>query len=391
MIHTSDWHLGRSFHQVGLLGAQADYLDHLVEVVGEESVDAVVVSGDVYDRAMPAPDTVDLLSETLARLVDAGAAVVLSSGNHDSAIRLGFAAPLLERAGLHIRSSVSSVGRPVLIGGTAIYPIPYLEPALAAEPLGAAERTHAGVLRAAMGRVRADVAERGGRSVVMAHAFVTGGATSESERDISVGGVSAVPPEVFEGVDYTALGHLHGRQEVAPLVRYSGSPVAMSFSEWRHRKGSLLVDLSGERAVVEQVDAPVTRALAVLRGSLEQLLADPAHRDAESAWCQVTLTDAPRPLGAMDRVRRRFPHTLELRFDPDVGSVPLHRYAAPPTSRAAVDVCCDFLAHVRSGRPASEDERSLLAEAHEASRLARRGADDEGSVRLDRHDDVGAA
>ena len=91
LIHTSDWHLGRSFHQVGLLGAQAAYLDSLVDLVRRERVDAVLVSGDVYDRAMPSPDTVELLSQGLFRLVDAGAQVVVSSGNHDSAIRLGFA------------------------------------------------------------------------------------------------------------------------------------------------------------------------------------------------------------------------------------------------------------------------------------------------------------
>ena len=378
LIHTSDWHLGRAFHQVGLLGAQAAYLDSLVEVVRSERVDAVLVSGDVYDRAMPSPDTVELLSQTVVRLVDAGAQVVVSSGNHDSAIRLGFAADLLERAGLHLRTSVADVGRPVLLGDVAVHPLPYLEPALAADPLGAAERTHAGVLRAAMARVRADAEQRGGRTVVMAHAFVTGGVTSESERDISVGGVSAVPPEVFAGADYTALGHLHGRQEVAPGVRYSGSPVAMSFSESGHTKGSLLVDLSGPTPVVEHVEAPVERPLAVLRGTLEQLLSDPAHAGAEAAWCQVTLTDAARPLGAMQHVRRRFPHTLELRFDPQGAAVPLRPYAPRVATATDVEVCCDFLGHVRGGRGATDDERALLAEAVEASRVGRQVGDDEG-------------
>ena len=381
LIHTSDWHLGRSFHQVGLLAAQAAYLDHLVHVVRSERVDAVLVSGDVYDRAMPAPDTVDLLSQSLERLVDAGAQVVLSSGNHDSAIRLGFASGLLERAGVHIRTSVHDVGRPVMVGDLAVHPLPYLEPALVADALGTTERTHAGVLRAAMGRVRADAADRDGRTVVMAHAFVTGGATSDSERDISVGGVSAVPPAVFAGVDYAALGHLHGRQEVAEGVRYSGSPVAMSFSEWRHRKGSLLVDLSGPAPVVTHVDAPVERGLAVLRGPLEQLLTSPEHLRAESAWCQVTLTDAVRPLGAMDRLRARFPHTLELRFEPEGAGVPLRPYARRVESRSEVEVCCDFLGHVRGGLAASEGERSLLGEAVEATRVARGLMDDEGLAR----------
>ena len=380
LLHTSDWHLGRSFHGVGLLGAQEAYLDHLVEVVRAESVDAVLVSGDVYDRALPAPDTVALLSQTLERLVDAGAQVVVSSGNHDSAVRLGFASSLLERSGVHIRTAVEDIGRPVLVGDVAVHPLPYLEPALVADRLGAAERSHGAVLRAAMERVRADAVGRGGRTVVMAHAFVSGGATTESERDIAVGGVSVVAPDVFDGVDYAALGHLHGRQRVGEHVRYSGSPLAMSFSEARQRKGGLIVDLSGPEPEVTEVDAPVARPLAVLRGGLEDLLSEPRHAEAESAWCQVTLTDPVRPMGAMERVRRRFPHTLELRFEPEGVATPLRPYSARTEARPAVDVCCDFLEHVRGGRGATPPERALLEEAVEGSRVRRADADDEGGV-----------
>ncbi|MBR7742352.1 exonuclease SbcCD subunit D [Phycicoccus sp. BSK3Z-2] len=386
LLHTSDWHLGRSFHGVGLLGAQAAWLDHLVDVVRTEGVDAVLVSGDVYDRALPAPDTVELLSGTLERIVDAGARVVVSSGNHDSAVRLGFASGLLERAGVHVRTSVADIGRPVLLGDVAVHPLPYLEPSLVADALGATERSHGAVVRAAMDRVRDDVATRGGRSVVMAHAFVSGCATSESERDIAVGGVSVVAPDVFDGVDYAALGHLHGRQAVDEHVRYSGSPLAMSFGEARQRKGSLLVDLSGDEPVVEEVDAPVGRPLAVLRGRIEDLLASPEHREAESAWCQVTLTDAARPLGAMERLRRRFPHTLELRFEPEGAAAPLRPYATRVAQRSTVDVCCDFLGHVRGGRAADDEEQALVREAVEAARLARGATDDEGRARS-----VGAA
>ncbi|MEP6629736.1 MAG: exonuclease SbcCD subunit D [Lapillicoccus sp.] len=373
LIHTSDWHLGRAFHGVGLLDAQARFVDHLVETVRTEAVDAVLVSGDVYDRALPSPATVELLSETVTRLVDAGAQVVLSSGNHDSAIRLSFASSLLSRAGLHIRSSLATVGTPVEVGGVAVYPLPYLEPSTSADALGATERTHAGVLRAAMSRVEADLARRPGPAVVMAHAFVTGGATSDSERDISVGGVSAVHPSVFAAADYVALGHLHGAQQVSERVRYSGSPVAMSFSEHRHTKGSWLVDLDGAgRADVRFVTAPVDRALRVLRGDLDDLLADPVLEEAVAAYCQVTLTDAVRPLGAMDRLRQRFPHTVHLTFEPRGGVVPISSYAAALGRRVDdLDVCCDFLAHVRGGHPASGEELALLQEAVEASRVER--------------------
>ncbi|MFW5474074.1 exonuclease SbcCD subunit D [Knoellia sp. CPCC 206450] len=385
MIHTSDWHLGRAFHQVGLHGAQSAFLDSLVEVVRSEAVDAVLVAGDVYDRALPAPDTVALLSDAVERLIDAGAVVVLSSGNHDSAIRLGFASRLLERSGLHIRTSLDDVGRPVMVGGVAVHPLPYLEPALTAGPLGATDRTHAGVLRAAMARVRSSLAERRHeRSVVMAHAFVTGGATSESERDIAVGGVAAVPPEVFDGVDYAALGHLHGRQEVAEGLRYSGSPVAMSFSETTHTKGSWLVDLSTGDPAVQFVEAPVKRPLALLRGTLDELLTDRRHASAEGAWCQVTLTDPVRPLGAMERLRARFPHTLDLRFAPTGEVTTMSAYAGSLTERSDLAVCCDFLGHVRGGHAADEEERILLEEAVEGARLRRAGAEGEVATRSTR-------
>ena len=380
LIHTSDWHLGRSFHRVGLLDAQARYLDHLVEVVSSEGVDAVLVSGDVYDRALPSPDTVELLSDGVTRLIDAGAAVLLSSGNHDSAIRLGFAADLLARAGLHIRTSLDLVGVPVMVKDTAIYPLPYLEPSVAADRIGAEGRTHAAVLTAAMNRVRTDARSRPGASVVMAHAFVTGGATSQSERDISVGGVSAVHPDVFAEADYVALGHLHGPQRITETVRYSGSPIALSFSEADHRKGSVLVDLSAGAVKTEAIPAPPTTSLAILRGDLADLLRDPRQRAAESAYCQITLTDTVRPMGAMEQLRRRFPDTLVLAFEP-VGAQLIPRSSAPSVhQRGDLDLCSDFLRHVRAGHAASEPELALLAAAVEGSRVVRCEREDEGGA-----------
>jgi exonuclease SbcD len=375
LLHTSDWHLGRSFHRVGLLDAQAAVLDHLVEVVRSERVDAVVVAGDVYDRALPAVDAVEVLDDVLDRLVATGATVLVTSGNHDSAQRLGFGARRSARAGLHLRTRAELAADPVLVedrhGPVALYGLPYLEPSLAAERLGA-ERSHRGVLTAAMDAVRADLARRpvGTRSVVAAHAFVTGAVASDSERDISVGGVGAVPADVFAGVDYAALGHLHGRQQVAHGVRYSGSPLAYSFSEHAHVKGSWLVELGADGLErVDEVAAPVPRRLALLRGTLDELLTDPRHAAAEDAWCQVVLTDAQRPAEPMERLRRRFPHTLALSFEPVGAPRDEASYAERVRGLDDLDLCCSFLSHVR-GRDAADDERAVLAAALEQGRLA---------------------
>ena len=381
IIHTSDWHLGRSFHGAGLLDAQVDYLDHLVDVVRQEKVAAVLVSGDIYDRALPAPATVAALDEAVVRLLDTGAQVVLSSGNHDSATRLGFGSRVLERAGLHIRTSLRGIGRPVDLDGAVVYPLPYLEPSVVAPALGA-EPTHADVLRAAMGRVRSDAADRRTPTIVMAHAFVTGATTSDSERDIAVGGVAAVPRAVFAGTTYAALGHIHRPMELADGIRYSGSPVAMSFSETGQVKSSVLVDLQDGRARTELIAAPVHRPIARLRGTLGELLADPALAEHELAWCEVTLTDPTRPPAAMEQVRRRFPHTLTLGFAQAATPIDRHSYAERVEGRGDLDLCCDFTEHVRGGVVTTDAERGLWAAAFEHGRTSRDASADEGAARV---------
>jgi exonuclease SbcD len=375
ILHTSDWHLGRRFHRVDMLVHQAAFIDHLVDVVRTESVDAVVVAGDVYDRALPSVDTVALLDEAIARLRDAGAVVLLTSGNHDSAVRLGFGSRMFEKGGVHVRARVCDLARPVVLDDgdrpVLLYGLPYLEPAMTADDLACDQRSHAAVLSAAMDRVRADLAVRpaGSRALVAAHAFVIGGAVSDSERDISVGGVGSVSAEVFAGVDYVALGHLHGRQQITPTVRYSGSPLPYSFSEHRHTKGSWLVHLEGAGVRdVDLVPTPVPRPLAVLRGRLDDLLHSPEHSEAEAAWCQVTLTDPVRPREAMARVRERFPHALVLAFEPDAGPDRDDGYAARVRGQSALDVCCGFLEHVRGGAGADGAERDMLAAALEGAR-----------------------
>jgi exonuclease SbcD len=371
ILHTSDWHLGRSFHREGMLTHQAAYVDHLVQVVESERVDLVVVAGDIYDRALPPVDAVRLADETLVRLARSRAAAVLTSGNHDSAQRLGFSSRLIDEAGVFIRADVSAVGRPIELrdahGPVAVYGLPYLDPHAVADPWQLQERSHQAALSEAVGRVRRDLARRPAdtRSVVLAHAFVAGGEPSDSERDISVGGVARVPVGVFEGVDYVALGHLHGRHTLTESIRYSGSPLAYSFSEAGHRKGSWLVELDARGlAHAEFVDAPVPRRLARLRGSLESLLADPAYAEHEDSWVEATLTDPVRPAQAMDRLRRRFPHALLLGFDagPAVsGLAPV----TPSVTRTDHQIALDFVTDMR-GTPPLEDETELLFRAIDA-------------------------
>ncbi len=373
ILHTSDWHLGRSFHGVGMLSAQQQFIDRLVETVRRREVDAVLIAGDVYDRALPGVDVVRLLDSALERITAAGAKVILSSGNHDSAARLGFGSRIFERGGVFLRTRISEIAEPVLLetGGTpvAVYGIPYLEPRLAAPELGVDVPHHAAVVAEAVRRITADVQHRSEaghpvQPVAMAHVFASGGITSDSERDLTVGGVGAVPLDLFDGFAYTALGHLHGRQELSRSVRYSGSPLPYSFSEARQDKGGLLVEFDGEGLVsVDPVLWPAPRRLAVLRGPLAELLADPALAEAETAYCQVTLTDDERPAKAMEAVRSRFPDTLVLTFEPASGPRAAGQTYSQRLAKATDDleICCGFLDHVRS-RQADEQEKQLFAD-----------------------------
>jgi len=377
LLHTSDWHLGRSFHRISLLDAQRAFLDHLVATVERERVDAVLVAGDVYDRAVPPLSAVELFDGALHRLAELGVPTVMISGNHDSARRLGVGARLMQRAGVHLRTDPDDCGSPVLLadshGDVACYGLPYLEPALTHGTLGAERAGHEAVLAAAMARVRADLAARpaGTRSVVLAHAFVHGGEVSDSERDITVGGVASVPAAVFDGADYVALGHLHGCQTLTERVRYSGSPLAYSFSEAGHRKSMWLVDLDASGAVAaERVDCPVPRPLARLRGTLDELLTEPRFEQHTGSWVEATLTDAVRPGDPMSRLEERFPHIVSLVFEPEAAdSEAPESYARRLRGRTDRQIAEDFVGHVRGGRPADAEERAMLDAALEAARV----------------------
>jgi exonuclease SbcD len=409
-LHTSDWHLGRSLHRADLREAQAAFLDHLVQTVIDERVDAVLVAGDVYDRAIPPVDSVAHYEDALARLRSAGARVILISGNHDSARRLGVNSALVDAAGVHLRTRPGKLAEPVILhdehGPVAVYGVPYLEPAVglpedaraAAGQAGSPgtnetdtdtdasqnaprQHSHASVLGEATGRIRVDVAARGmNRTVVMAHAWVAAGSTDEerkdaaqrqqsgSERDISVGGIGYVPATLFDGFSYVALGHLHGQQTLTEQLRYSGSPLPYSFSEKHHRKGSWLVEVGIDgKTRVERVPAPVYRRLAELTGRLDDLLTSAEHTDHEDDFLAVTLTDTARPDAAMDRLRRRFPHVLTLDFKPEGVTPDQRSYRERVKGRDDLTVAAEFVRHVRNTE-ATQSERELLETAFAAAR-----------------------
>ncbi|MFE5775967.1 exonuclease SbcCD subunit D [Brachybacterium sp. NPDC056505] len=377
ILHTSDWHLGRTLHGEDLHEHQVAFHDWLVDLVREREVDVVVIPGDVYDRAVPPIPAIRLLGRTLSRLAET-ATVVLTPGNHDSADRLGFGRELM-RAGVHLLTDTPGLDHPVSVedehGEVLFFGLPYLEPDTARhrlvaegeEPLG---RSHEAVTRAALDRVRERAGEHpGARTVVLAHTFVSGGEPSESERDLSVGGVDSVPAPVLAGFDYVALGHLHGCQDLTRSVgspaRYSGSPLAFSFSEKDHRKSVLLVELGAPGEIeVERIGTPVPRRLTALRGDLESLLAQAGAHGED--WLKATVTDIARPAHLQERLRAAYPHLLLTSYEPEGREA---GEAAPEVRREAdpLEVMDEFLGYVTGGEPSAR-EHEVMDEAYTAVR-----------------------
>ena len=383
LLHTSDWHLGRTFHGASLLDEQAEALDRIVLLAQQREVDLVVIAGDLYDRAIPPAEAVSLFTETLVRLRRAEIAVVAIAGNHDSHVRVSVYDPLLTALGVTIRGAVERSSEPVLVqpraGGAAVavYPLPYLEPLVDGPRLlgqqggqGAeapARFSQEVTTRLALEAIRRDLAGRPGtRSVLVAHSFVAGGQPSDSERELSVGQVDRVSVEAFSGFDYVALGHLHGSQQLdGPRLAYAGSPLPYSFSEERHRKSVRIVELAADGTpAVELVPLEVGRPLRTLEGRLEALCTDPAFEAARQARVRAILTDETLPLQAMARLRERFPHAVELRHQPPqaVRSSASDRNRQIREARSPLELAASFFAD-QQGRPPSVPEQELLRQA----------------------------
>ena len=318
LIHTSDWHFGKRFLDYDMLPLQAIFCDWFVDLVRRESIDCVLVSGDVFDRANPKEDAIRLLDNFLFRIRDAGASIVLISGNHDSAERLNFGAGFMAGSGLHIRAErleIADIGKPVIVTGkdgdeVEILPLPYLDPERVAHKVGTI-RTHESVLRAVIeqkiGQLRNPA-----RAIAMSHSWVTGGTTSDSERNLTVGGAGSVPMDLFDGFGYVALGHLHRPQELSNgRIVYSGTPMPYSFSE-DHEKSVRIVSTDGLGITSKTVASTVGRPVATIEETLENILSSSQFREHEKGFVRVRITDPDFQVGVMERVRARFPFALEL-------------------------------------------------------------------------------
>jgi len=337
IVHTSDWHLGKKLNGESLFDAHKLFLDWLsVEVLQKEKPDLLVVSGDIYDRAVPSTESIELFEEALANINRAGVKVLITAGNHDSRIRLGTNTRFMEINGLHFRTRLSQITEPVVIAGADFdllaYGIPYLEPDSDAGVDDGKLKTgptQQEVLAEAVSTIANDITKRRTksnrpiRSMIAAHAWVTGSnphdsIVSDSERNIKIGNIGWASAGIFDGIDYVAMGHLHGYQKVKHKfnceIAYSGSPIPYSFSEKDHEKQILVVKISKNGLEISQsrsIPVPQIRGMHEIKASVADLL---SNKIAPSdKWTKIVVTDDIIPINIFDTLRReKFPHLLEL-------------------------------------------------------------------------------
>lgn len=319
LLHLSDLHLGKRVNGFSMLEDQRVILTQIVDLAEEEKVDAVLLAGDLYDKPVPPAEAVTLLDRFLTRLSGGGIPVFAISGNHDSPERLAFATRLLAGEGIHLTAQYQGPQPPFLLqdeyGDVAIYALPYLKPALVRHWNPEADiASYEEAVSYALGQW---VVDKTRRNVLLAHQFVTGGVTCESE-ERSVGGVDQIPAPLFAAFDYVALGHLHGPQSVGrPTLRYSGSPLKYSFSECGHEKSVTLVTLK-EKGQVEIQTLPLTprRDLREIRGTYEEVTAKPFYQGTNREdYLHVILTDEEDVPEAMGKLRTIYPNLMKLSYD----------------------------------------------------------------------------
>lgn len=397
IFHTSDWHIGRTFHGYSTLDAARTVLGAIPGLVSELGIDVVIVAGDVYDVTNPSAESTQVLQQAIVAIREAGALVVVLSGNHDSATKLGFAGPFSAAYGLHLLTQASEVGSPVELadehGPVDIYGIPYLQPELMRRQpwVGEQARTQHDVVSAAMDVVRSAIERRGSdrrgserrRSVVVAHTFVAGAESesSDSERAITreplkAGGVDAVPVSVFEGVDYAALGHIHSCIQLSDAVRYSGALMHYSFKEAGKPRGGWLVDIGADGLdSVEWVDLPVPRPLKEITGQLNDLLLSEEWEPYKDHYVKATYTDDTKQMDPLRKLRTWFPWCAEVIHRPSNDhEASTASYRERVQGKSDTEVFESFLEDVRNGEGSSDEESQIFAEVlseREAMELAK--------------------
>jgi DNA repair protein SbcD/Mre11 len=319
-FHTADWHLGKLVQGVYMTEDQRHIMQEFVQAVEDEQPDAVIISGDLYDRAVPPTEAVHLLDEILGKIVlQLNIPVLAIAGNHDSPSRLDFGSKIMRENGLYIVGQLSKHNKPVVLkdkhGEVHFHLIPYCDPSVVRNVFGDDQiRNHNDAMGKIIEQIEAAM-EPDARHVFVGHAFVTPygeeeANTSESERPLAIGGSEYVDARLFKNFHYTALGHLHQAHYVnEPTIRYAGSPLKYSISEEYHRKGFLMVEMDGEGNIeLEKKWLTPKRDIRTVEGSLKEILQQSINED----YVFVKLTDDTPVLSPMEKIRSVYPNAMHV-------------------------------------------------------------------------------
>ena len=319
-FHTADWHLGKLVQGVYMTEGQRHVLRQFVDAVREEKPDAVIIAGDLYDRAVPPPEAVALLDEVLWEIVmELRTPVIAVAGNHDSPGRLQFGSRLMRSNGFHIVGQLSAQLEPVVLtdrfGEVHFHLVPYCDPSIV-KHLFEEENVvdHHTAMEKVVGRIREKMDESA-RHVFVGHAFVTPHGeeeenTSDSERPLAIGGAEYVSANLFTPFDYTALGHLHQAHYVLnERIRYAGSPMKYSISEENHSKGFFIVDMDSDGNVeIEKRLLTPMHDMRTVEGTMEEILSHPPSDD----FVFVKLHDETPVLFPMEKVKSIYPNAMHI-------------------------------------------------------------------------------
>ncbi|MBO4396869.1 MAG: exonuclease SbcCD subunit D [Eubacterium sp.] len=320
LIHISDLHLGKRVNEFPMKDDQEYILKEILEIIRDESPDGILIAGDVYDRSIPSEEAMKLWDGFLVSLAEKKIPVYAISGNHDSPTRLSDHADLVETAGIHLSPEYDGNAKKYEIddeyGRVNIYLLPFIKPPMI-KPFFPDEeiRDYTDACRLAIEKMNVDTSER---NILVAHQFVAGAATCESE-EINIGGLDAVSVDVFDSFDYVALGHLHGPQRIGrDTIRYSGTPLKYSFSEKNHKKSVTVIEIADKDTEIKisTRELKPLHDLREIRGTYEEVTAKSFYEGtATDDYLHVILTDEDDILDAIGKLRLIYPNIMKLSYD----------------------------------------------------------------------------
>lgn len=367
LIHLSDLHIGKRMDEYSLLDDQRYILEQIIGLIENESPDAVIIAGDVYDKAVPSAEAVQLFDDFLVSLSRLSLQVFVISGNHDSPERIAFGSRLMGASGIHMSPVYDGKVEPISLsdehGAVNIYMLPFVKPVHVRRFFEDEEiNSYNDALKTAVNAFGIDTAQR---NVLVTHQFVTGASRSESE-EISVGGTDNVDASVFADFDYVALGHIHTPQNCGTeKIRYCGTPLKYSFSEAKDTKSVTVVEL-GEKGELALRTVPLTpmRDMVELRGSFDKITDKSFYENTswQSDYTHITLTDDDEIPDAIGKLRKVYGNIVKLDYDNSRtrASAELDSLGNPE-KRHPLDVFAEFY-EAQNGQPMSEEQAELMSE-----------------------------